>query len=39
MMLGKRPSSETTSLEKLRIETEDSRDDDEFDDSEIGDDG
>ena len=39
-LLGKRPASDTTSLEKLRAETEESRDDDdEFDDSEGGDDG
>ena len=39
-LLGKRLASDTTSIEKLRAETEESRDDeDEFDDSEGGDDG
>jgi hypothetical protein len=40
LLLGKRLASDTTSIEKLRTETEESRDDDdEFDDSEGGDDG
>jgi hypothetical protein len=39
-ILGKRLASDSTSVEKLRVETEDSRDDNEdFDDSEGGDDG
>ena len=37
-LLGKRNASDTTSLDKLRNETEDSRDDDDLD-SEEGDDG
>lgn len=39
-LLGKRNASDTTSVEKLRQETEDSReDDDDVDESEEGDDG
>ena len=37
-LLGKRNASDTTSLDKLRNETEDSREDDDLD-SEEGDDG
>jgi hypothetical protein len=37
-LLGKRNASETTSLDKLRNETEDSREDDDLE-SEEGDDG
>lgn len=37
--MGKRNASETTSIEKLKHETEDSRENEDVDESEEGDDG